>query len=423
VWILQEPGFAARAHLPRIGGTPRVPLSLAAPARGTDTRARAPAGGPGSVRFAPVDSLRAWIRRHLADPQVVLLVVLLVGGLALVVLLGRFLAPFIAALVVAYILDAPLRALTRRGVPHLIAVVIVFVSFFVLTVVATFAVLPLVSSQLAQLVVLLPSMLGQVQELLLRLPDEYPNLVDARQIEEVLEAIRTEVLALGQTLLEFSLASIGSLVTLVAYVFLVPFLVFFLLKDRDRLMAWLVGFLPPQRDLVRHVWRDVDRQIGAYVRGKIYEIGIVTAVTWLCFQALGVNLALLLAVLTGLSVLIPYVGVAVVSIPVTLVALFQFGVDGQMAAVLGAYALIQTIDGNVLAPLVISETVDLHPVAVIVAILIFGGIWGFWGVFFAIPLATVVTAVLNAWPGAPPADAGAGAGGPAPAPEDPEARG
>jgi len=345
-----------------------------------------------------MESLRQWFRRHLSDPQVVLLLVLLLGGFALIVLLGRPLAPVIAAVVIAYVLDAPVRALERVGLAHGAAVALVFMAFLGVIAVALLAILPLVLQQLGQLVALLPNMLGQVQDLLLGLPDRYPRLVDAEQIREALGTLRGELLLLGQSALRVSVGSIGNVVNVVAFTFIVPFLVFFLLKDSDRLVAWLTGFLPEERALAERVWRDVDRQIGAYIRGKVYEIGIVAGVSWAVFALLGLNLALLLAVLTGLSVLIPYVGVAVVSVPVALVAFFQFGASGEMAAAIGAYAVIQTLDGNLLAPLVISEAVDLHPVAVIVAILAFGGVWGFWGVFFAIPLATLVAAILGAWP-------------------------
>jgi len=114
---------------------------------------------------------------------------------------------------------------------------------------------------------------------------------------------------------------------------------------------------------------------------------------------LGLQYTLLLAVLTGVSVLIPYIGAAVVTLPVALVALFQWGPTAEFYYVLVAYLVIQALDGNLLAPLLFSEVVNLHPVAIIVAILFFGGIWGFWGVFFAIPLATLINAVLRAWPG------------------------
>ena len=105
----------------------------------------------------------------------------------------------------------------------------------------------------------------------------------------------------------------------------------------------------------------------------------------------------LLSVATGLSVLIPYFGAAVVTLPVALVAVFQWGPTGDTATAIIAYLVIQALDGNLLAPLLFSEVVKLHPNAIIIAILVFGGLWGLWGVFFAIPLATVANAVIRAW--------------------------
>ena len=180
-----------------------------------------------------------------------------------------------------------------------------------------------------------------------------------------------------------------------------PFLVFFLLKDKQRILAWLARFLPDRRALAARVWADIDNKLGAYVRGKIYEIAIVGTTTYAAFTWLGVDFALLLAVATGLSVLVPYLGAVSVAVPVALVAFFQFGWSGSFAAVVGAYGVIQFLDGNLLAPLLLAGVVDIHPVAVIAAIFLFGAIWGFWGVFFAIPLATVAAAVIEAWPRPP----------------------
>jgi putative permease len=87
-----------------------------------------------------------------------------------------------------------------------------------------------------------------------------------------------------------------------------------------------------------------------------------------------------------------------VTVPVALVAIFQFGWTWDTAWILIAYGVIQALDGNVLVPLLFSEAVDLHPITIIVAVLAFGGLWGVWGVFFAIPLATLVKAIYNAWP-------------------------
>jgi putative permease len=211
---------------------------------------------------------------------------------------------------------------------------------------------------------------------------------------------------LGSELLRYgsqvvSVSGVMNLVALLIFLVLMPILVFFFLKDKAAIMAWLTGYLPRNRALATSVWHEVDAQIGNYVRGKVLEILIVWIVTYAVFVSLDLQYAMLLSMLVGFSVLIPYIGAAVVTIPVGLVALFQFGPSTGLAWVLVAYAIIQALDGNVLVPVLFSEVVSLHPVAIIAAVLVFGGIWGFWGVFFAIPLATLVNAVLRAWPRAP----------------------
>jgi putative permease len=88
----------------------------------------------------------------------------------------------------------------------------------------------------------------------------------------------------------------------------------------------------------------------------------------------------------------------VVAIPVAAVAYVQWGMGSEFFAVMVVYTVIQLLDANVLVPVIFSETVNLHPVAIIAAVLVFGGLWGLAGVFFAIPLATLIKAIINAWP-------------------------
>ncbi len=130
----------------------------------------------------------------------------------------------------------------------------------------------------------------------------------------------------------------------------------------------------------------------------MWEILIAWGASYLTFHAFGLNYAMLLSLLVGLSVIIPYIGAAMATFPVLLVAWFQWGWSPHFTWLTVAYFIIHALDGNVLVPLLFSEVVNLHPVAIIVAILVFGGIWEFWGVFFAIPLATLVHAILTAWP-------------------------
>ncbi|MCB2427112.1 AI-2E family transporter, partial [Methylophaga pinxianii] len=173
---------------------------------------------------------------------------------------------------------------------------------------------------------------------------------------------------------------------------------FFMLKDRERLVGFILSMMPEKRGLMSRIWKEMDGQIANYVRGKVVEIIIVGTVTFITFAWFGLPYSALLAVIVGFSVLIPFIGAAVATIPVAAVAGFHFGLTEEFAYVLVAYGVIQALDGNVLVPVLFSEAVNLHPVSIILAVLFFGGIWGFWGIFFAIPLATLLKALVTAWP-------------------------
>ena len=194
------------------------------------------------------------------------------------------------------------------------------------------------------------------------------------------------------------MASVVSVITRLVYAIIMPLLVFFFLKDKWLILNWASAFLPKNRKLAKTVWKDVDRQIANYVRGKFWEILFVWAASFVAFNLFGLPYAMLLGVLVGISVIIPYIGAVAVTVPVLMIAWFQWGWGSEFVWLVVTYLLIQAVDGNVVVPLLFSEVVNLHPVAIIVAILVFGGLWGFWGVFFAIPLATLVQAILCAWP-------------------------
>jgi putative permease len=345
-----------------------------------------------------MENIRNWFNRHFSNPQVVALALVLIVGFALVLFLGNMLAPVLASVVIAYLLEGVVRPLEARGVRRTLAVTLVFVVFLAVLVFMLFGLLPLLSHQLTQFVQQLPDMIARGHNSLLLLPERYPNFISAEQITQLIASVRAEVGALGQRALSLSVASVVGLVILLVYVILVPMLVFFFLKDKQHILAWISGYLPRERALSTAVWHDVDLQIGNYIRGKVWEILIVGAVTYVTFKLMGLQYSALLATLVGLSVLIPYIGATVATIPVALVAYFQWGWGADFAWIMVAYLIIQALDGNVLVPLLFSEVVDLHPIAIIVAVLLFGGIWGFWGVFFSIPLATLVQAVLKAWP-------------------------
>ena len=208
----------------------------------------------------------------------------------------------------------------------------------------------------------------------------------------------SEATGITQWLVSFSLSSLPVLVAVLVYVLLVPILVLFLLKDKEDIISWCLSFLPQERPLINKIGREMNQQMANYIRGKFIEFLIVGIASYLFFALIGLNYPILLGFLVGLSVIVPYVGLIAVTIPVVIIAYLQFGWTSEFLYVLLGYGIIQGVDGLVLVPLLFSEANNLHPIAIITSVLVFGSWWGLWGVFFAIPLATLVKAIINAWP-------------------------
>jgi putative permease len=339
----------------------------------------------------------AWFTRYFSDPEVISLVFLLIFGMFVVLMFGHMLLPVFVAIIIAYLLDGFVSWLQSFRIPRIAAVIIVSLLFLALIIAMIVGLLPLITDQIAQFLQELPAMIKKGQQELMRLPEKYPQLISQEHVNQIFAYIDANINDLGQYILTVSLSSVRGIIELLVYVVLVPFLVFFFLKDKEIIFKWLSSFLPEQRGLTNTVWNEVNQQIANYIRGKIWEIILVWSVTYITFFFIGLEFSMVLALFVGLAVLIPYIGATVMIIPVTLLAFFQWGADLHLAYVLAAYAVIHALDGNILAPLLLSEVVNIHPVAIIVAILVFGGLWGFWGLVFAIPLATLLHSVHKAW--------------------------
>lgn len=346
-----------------------------------------------------INIIKNWYLRHFSNPQAVVLLISLVLVLCSVVYLGDILAPVFAAIIIAYLLESVVKSLETLKMPRLLAVCLVMfitVSFAVLLIIGM--VPPLVTQTTEIVTQQVPNMVVQTKDYLDQLPAAYPNVVTPEQVQTLTKGIEGQISTIGKDVLGFSRSLLANVFTFGLYSVIVPIMVFFMLKDKKQILAWSGQFFSKDTLLSKTVWEDVDSKIGNYVRGKFIEIGLVWIASFVVFRLMGLNYALLLSFLVGLSVIIPFVGAVSVTLPVVAIAFLQWGWSAQFAYLFIAYMVIQIIDGNVLVPILFSEVVSLHPVAIIVALVFFGGIWGIWGVFFAIPLATLVQAVLKAWP-------------------------
>ncbi len=341
--------------------------------------------------------LRRWFRHYFSDPQVLVLVLILAAGFLVVKYFGRMLVPVFTAVVLAVLMDGLIGWLKRFDVRRDILVYLVFILFLVVFADLVIIVLPLVMRQVGELFHDLPVMVAMVKRELLSLPARYPGLLTEETIHRTIALIGDEFESFAGNIIKVSVISARGAVEAVVYLVLVPFLVFFMLKDKELIAGWFSSIMPEERGLATLVWNEVYDQFFNYLRGKVLEIIFVWAINYAAFSVIGLKYSVILSLFVGIAVLVPYVGAAVMFIPVTLVAFFQWGFGSHTIWTVIAYIVLHALDGNIVAPLLLSKVVRIHPIGIITAILIFGGLWGFWGLVFAIPLATLIHSVFKAW--------------------------
>ncbi|MFZ9035067.1 MAG: AI-2E family transporter [Francisellaceae bacterium] len=348
--------------------------------------------------------IKQWYYAKFDSNEPAIFLVTSILAVLVILFLGNLLIPVLAGIVIAYLLDAVVGFISRIFKIHrLLAVYLVFMLFVAILVLLLFFLLPQIVHQAGEFLKSIPAQVNSLKQTVASLAEKYPHVVSQGQIQNTLAALSNvqfdKLATISQSLIKFSISSLTSVFTWLVDLFLVPMLAFFFLKDKETIIRWFVNMLPQDRGALAEVWADVRPQLGNYVKGKTIECVIVGFVTYLGFIVFKLDYSLLLAVLVGLSVFIPYIGMVLVTIPVILIGLTQFGFSSDFFYMFVIYLIIQALDGNVLVPILYSEALSLHPVAVIASVLIFGGLWGFWGLFFAIPLAALINSGIKVWMG------------------------
>ncbi|ASK77793.1 AI-2E family transporter [Paraphotobacterium marinum] len=342
-----------------------------------------------------IKNIVEWNKKYILEPNnfwfIFTFLVISLG----VFYLGGYLLPFFVAVILSFLLDVPVNLLESLKVKRSYAVTIVLSLSFSLVVLFILYLFPLMWNQVMKLIGDFPSILTRMQKYLFDIPNQYPNIVSFNHIEAIIQYFENKLLSLSESLIKVSLNSLLSVVTILIYSILVPLLMFYLLKDKVYVLSVVNRALPKKRSVLIRVKHETLKQIKNYLIGKLIEILIVGFVSYMLFAIMGLNYSIVLALGVGFSVLIPYVGAVAITIPIIMIALAQFGLSHDFWWLISIYLIIQILDGNVLVPLLFSEAVSLHPIIIILSILVFGGIWGVLGVFFAIPLATFIKAVIN----------------------------
>jgi putative permease len=345
-----------------------------------------------------IEQLNSFFKKIFNNEETIIFCVLILFALIMFTFFGPVLTPFLVSIVVAYLLVGVQKKIESFNVSKKISLIVTFLIFIIASLTLLVWLVPLLYIQLQAFVLDIPNLFNEFLTFVAALPASYPDLISSEQISIFFQAVSSELSSITQNLVKSSISGIQSTITILLYIILFPILVYFFLFDRKNIIDGLIKIIPGKREMLSNVWSEMDGQLSNYVRGKTLEIFIIGVSAAIIFTSLGLKYSALLSVLVGLSVIIPYVGAFLVTIPVIIVGLLQFGLETPFYILLGLYLLLQALDGNLLVPIIFSDAVKLHPVAIILAVFIFGSMFGFWGVFFAIPMATFIKAVWNAWP-------------------------
>ena len=334
-------------------------------------------------------TLKKHFDRFLRDHELITFMATVFAMCAVTYLAAIHIPALIVGILLAYLLEGVVSRLMMWGSPRLFAISSTMLLSILGIVLLLLVAIPKLAGQIANLANNFPT-IDEIKKMFHDQPEWVGEYFEWEQVaEDTGEWIKTGAEAFVGT----TVANVGGLFSIIVYVVLIPMLVFFLLNDKEKIIGWVNRFIPSSR-MTESLKEQLDEQFGAYVRGKVIEALVIFTATFIAFLFLDVQYAFTLAVAVGLSVIIPYVGAIAVTFPVVVLGLLQFGLTSEFWWLIGIYTAIQVFDGQFLVPLLFSEVVRIHPVAILVSILLFGALWGIWGVFFAIPLASLIKSII-----------------------------
>lgn len=337
--------------------------------------------------------LNKFIKRFFSNEESVYFAILLIFSFFFIILFGNVLLPVIVSIVIAFLLNGFMTTLIKYNMSQKLSLSITLIVFFGFYL-SLFMALPSIGTEINNLLQNLPIIVSSFQQNLI----EMNNYFSEEEIDQIFANLSNQISVLLSSALGQLAGTVSLMFNAILYAIMIPLMVFFFLKDKSILLPIASIILPKENGFMQSVFAEMNDQLFNYVTGKFIEMLLVASASYILFAFLGLPYAVLIAILVGLSVIIPIFGAILVTIPVVLIGLYEWGLSENFYWLLGFYLLIQILDGNVLVPILFSTRNNLHPVVIIIAVLFFGGIWGFWGLFFAIPLATFVKAIINSWP-------------------------
>jgi predicted PurR-regulated permease PerM len=345
---------------------------------------RGPARPPGSDLEFIARSMRRFI----------VIAVIAIVVLALLWALKAALTPLAIAFLFAYLLDPVIDRIESWGVPRRLAILMLLGTVVAVLIGSLLGLIPMLQRDIAALVEQMPVYLERLREQI-PLVERRFGIHLPRTLNEVLQSVNSGEVALPldamRTLLgQLILYATGTIAAFIGFL-VIPILAYYALVEFDKIVPKVASWFPPRH---RERWvaqvRMVDHLVSSFVRGQLLVAGCLGLLYAIGFSWIGIDLAVGVGLLAGAMALVPYLGNVVAVSAASILCLLKFGIDGHLAAVVGWYVFVQILEGFVLTPRIVGQSVGLHPAAVIVALLIGGDLFGFFGLLIAVPLAAVV---------------------------------
>ncbi|MCB1312058.1 MAG: AI-2E family transporter [Sedimentitalea sp.] len=301
--------------------------------------------------------------------------------------LGHVLLPFVLGGAIAYLIDPVADRLERLGLSRAAATALITVAAVLVFVLLSLLVVPTLIRQTAELINVLPTLFDQLYGFL---TSTFPSiLVEGSTMRQTLASIGESIQERGPALLESVLGSALSLINIVVLLVVVPVVAVYLLLDWDRMIARIDALLPRDHvDVIRRLAREIDATLAGFIRGMGTVCVILGTYYAVALMAVGLQFGLVVGFIAGLLTFIPYLGAVIGGSLAIGLALFQFWGDWtSIGMVAGVFVIGQVVEGNFLTPKLVGDSVGLHPVWLLLALSVFGMLFGFVGMLVAVPVA------------------------------------
>ena len=308
--------------------------------------------------------------------------------------LGDVILPFIMGGAIAYFLDPFADRLEKLGLSRVMSTIVIALLAVLLFVVLSLAIVPTLVRQLGQLVALAPDLLNSFQTFL---TERFPELVQNSVVNDTLSSIGDAIKSRGGELASTLLSSAMTVVNLAVIIVVVPVVAFYMLMDWDRMVAKIDGWLPRDHaPTIRQIAKDIDRVLSGFVRGQVTVCLILGTFYAVALMLAGLEFGLLVGSVAGALTFIPYIGAIIGGTLAIGLALFQFWGDWMQIGIVAAiFAAGQFLEGNIVTPKLVGDSVGLHPLWLLFALSAFGTLFGFLGMLVAVPVAAVIGVVAR----------------------------